>query len=71
MTDWLDERAFRYVHCDIPAGMTIAQWRAARAKARDRRPSALRIARRRVAAAVALVRARRPTAPRRRRAARA
>jgi hypothetical protein len=31
VTDRLDERAFRYVHCDIPAGMTIAQWRAARA----------------------------------------
>lgn len=71
MTDRLDERAFRYVHCDIPAGMTIAQWRAARAKTRARKPSIRQITRRHIAAATVDVRARRPWAPHHRRAARA
>jgi hypothetical protein len=71
VTGRLDERAFRYVHCDIPAGMTIAQWRAARAEARDPRPSTLPAVRRRFATAIAAVNARRPVAPRLRRAARA
>ena len=71
MTDRLDERTFRYVHSDIPAGMTIAQWRAACAKTRERKPSIRQIARRLIAAATVYVRARRPLAPHHRRAARA
>ena len=66
-----DERAFRYVHCDIPAGMTIAQWRASRAEARDPRPSTLQALRRRLATAIAAVNARHPAVPPPRRAARA
>jgi hypothetical protein len=69
VTDRLDERAFRYVHCDIPAGMTIAQWRAARTKTRERKPSIRQIARRHIAAATVYVRARRLWAPHHRRAA--
>jgi hypothetical protein len=71
VTGPLDERAFRYVHCDIPAGMTIAQWRAARAEARDPRPSTLQVVRRRLATAIATVNARHPAVPHPRRAARA
>jgi hypothetical protein len=26
--------AFAYVHCDVPAGMTLAEWRRARNRAR-------------------------------------
>lgn len=29
--------AFRYEHCDIPEGMTVSSWRAARARPRRRR----------------------------------
>jgi hypothetical protein len=71
VTGRLDERAFRYVHCDIPAGMTIAQWRAARAKTRERKPIVWQIARRHIAAATVHVRARRLWASHHRRAARA
>lgn len=63
MTGRPDDRAFRYVHCDIPAGMTIAQWRAARTEARDIRPSWPRVARRRAAAAVAQLKAVRLSVP--------
>jgi hypothetical protein len=56
MTRPLDERAFRYESCDIPAGMTIAQWHTSRAKDRAARPSVQRNARRRIAAGIALLR---------------
>ncbi len=34
MSDELDSYSFAYVECDIPPGMTIAEWRAQRAAER-------------------------------------
>jgi hypothetical protein len=34
----LHDHAFRYVECDVPAGVTLERWRIAKAPARRRRP---------------------------------